>query len=95
LLFTTGRYLQSALEVEFNAPTLKEDLVATPSWQYIYNNGITSLFQAYTWSLDIFVDFAWCEAGTRTGASGGGRGVPGLESQQAATCLLFRGMQVL
>jgi hypothetical protein len=53
------RYLQSALEVHFNAPTLKADLHETPSWQYIYNNGITSLFQAYTWSLDIFVDFAW------------------------------------
>jgi hypothetical protein len=45
--------------VRFNAPTLKYLLEFTPSWMYIYHNGISSLFHAYTWSLDVFVDFAW------------------------------------
>jgi hypothetical protein len=53
------RYLQAALETKFYAPTLKYQLEHTPYWQYIQNNGVTSLFHGYTWSLDVFVDFAW------------------------------------
>lgn len=32
---------------------------ATQTWQYIFNNGPSSLFKGYSWSLDTFVDFTW------------------------------------
>jgi hypothetical protein len=53
------RFLQAALETRFNAKALGHDLALTPYWNYIQLNGIGSLFYAYTWSLDVFVDFAW------------------------------------
>lgn len=55
----TPRYLQAALEVRFNAAALGYKLAHTSYWQYIYLNGLDSLFDGYKWSLDVFVDFAW------------------------------------
>jgi hypothetical protein len=35
----------------------------TSYWNYMYLNGPASIFSGYSWSMDIFVDYAWNQLG--------------------------------
>jgi hypothetical protein len=51
-------------DVRFHAKELGVSLSATPYWNYVYLNGPASIFSGYSWSMDIFVDYAWDQLAT-------------------------------
>lgn len=53
------RYLQYSQDVTYNAKELKTQLIGTHYWNYIYYNGPSSVFTGYSWSLDVYMDYAW------------------------------------
>lgn len=55
------RYLRSCQDVIFNADTLKHKLAQTRYWNYIYFNGPESIFHGYSWSLDVYMNYAWLQ----------------------------------
>eukprot|EP00775_Hariotina_reticulata_P001355 gene1355-1696_t len=59
-----NKYLQSLQDVIFNARALGLKLADTAYWNYMYLNGPASIFTGYSWSMDVFVDYAWNQLGT-------------------------------
>eukprot|EP00775_Hariotina_reticulata_P003515 gene3515-3785_t len=59
-----NKYIQSLQDVIFNARAVGFKLDETPYWNYMYLNGPASIFSGYSWSMDVFVDYAWNQLGT-------------------------------
>lgn len=55
--------MSAASEVHYWAPIKKHTLNDTAPWQYLYNNGLASMFTGLAWSLDTLVDYCWNELG--------------------------------
>lgn len=58
------RYLLAEKDIMFNHAALKLELEKTTYFQYIMNNGPDSLFKGYSWTLDVYVDYAWQQFGS-------------------------------
>lgn len=46
---TVHRFIQNSWDVHFLAPTLGASLDMNSAWNYLKNNGPTTIFQGYAW----------------------------------------------
>jgi hypothetical protein len=63
-LLWLARFIQGLQDLKFNAFIEGYNLDKTPYFNYVYYNGPDSVFNGYSWSMDVHVDFAWSQLGS-------------------------------